>query len=234
MSTAPVGIPPLWMNRLRPGLPPLPDRLANLPIDDRGYPVPFFVAWIDGKPDHRIADMRKRNRCITQELCWLCGDTLGRNRVFVLGPMGGVTMASSDAPCHLECARWAVTACPFLLNSGAKRRPVTPAVDVEIEEPGGVMITRNPGVTLLWTATNYWLEAQSRNDPKPLFRLLGPPKGIEAYTAGRPATFEETWASVESGRALLEEHEDDAGLRQLAGVLDRFKGQLRRFLPAAS
>jgi len=32
------------VSRLRPNLPPLPDRMKALPIDRRGFPVPWFVA----------------------------------------------------------------------------------------------------------------------------------------------------------------------------------------------
>jgi len=32
-----------------------------LPIDpDRGYPVPWFVAWVNGKPDFRVIGVGKR------------------------------------------------------------------------------------------------------------------------------------------------------------------------------
>jgi hypothetical protein len=230
MSTAPAGIPPLWMNRIRPNLPPPPRRIAGLPIDDRGYPVPFFVAWPDGKPDHRIADEGKRRRCVAQDLCWLCGDTLGQYRVFVLGPMCGVTMTSSDAPAHLDCARWAAMACPFLANPGAKRREVKPTAGVEVEEPGGIMIKRNPGVTLLWTASSYRFQL-TPGESKPLFRLVGPPQALESYTCGRPATFEETWAAVESGFGLLQAQVSGEGeAQQLAAAVARFEGQLRQFL----
>ena len=40
-------------------LPPMPSRIAALPVDERGYPVPWFVAWIDGKPEFRCADPAK-------------------------------------------------------------------------------------------------------------------------------------------------------------------------------
>jgi hypothetical protein len=39
--------------RLRPELTELPLRMRGLPLDERGYPVPWFVAWIDGKPEFR-------------------------------------------------------------------------------------------------------------------------------------------------------------------------------------
>lgn len=32
------------MNTLRPSLPPLPPKMTHLPIDERVFPVPFFVA----------------------------------------------------------------------------------------------------------------------------------------------------------------------------------------------
>ena len=44
------------MTEIRPGLPPLTGHLTRLPIDERGFPVPYFVAIVDGKPDHRIID----------------------------------------------------------------------------------------------------------------------------------------------------------------------------------
>ena len=42
------------MTALCKDLPPLPRRFLGLPIDDRGYPVPWFVHWVDGKPDFRL------------------------------------------------------------------------------------------------------------------------------------------------------------------------------------
>jgi hypothetical protein len=36
----------------------MPARFARLPADERGYPVPKFVEWIDGKPDFRCVDSR--------------------------------------------------------------------------------------------------------------------------------------------------------------------------------
>lgn len=47
------------MNTLRPGLPPQPPKMQHLPVDERGFPAPYFVAWIDGKPDHRVVDPEK-------------------------------------------------------------------------------------------------------------------------------------------------------------------------------
>jgi hypothetical protein len=34
----------------------MPDRFKGLQISDEGYPIPYFVGWVDGKPDFRLAD----------------------------------------------------------------------------------------------------------------------------------------------------------------------------------
>src|SRR5262245_54991717 len=111
------------MNRLRPDLPPLPSRIAGLPIDpERGYPVPWFVAWHDGKPEFRTADGRKFRQAIRDRLCWVCGQPLGRHLVFVIGPMCTVNRVTVEPPCHLDCAEFSVRACPFLSKPQMTRR----------------------------------------------------------------------------------------------------------------
>lgn len=47
----------------------LPARMRDLPIDDRGYPVPWFVAWVDGKPEFRAMDQEKFIRALREKLC---------------------------------------------------------------------------------------------------------------------------------------------------------------------
>lgn len=34
-------------HRRRTGLPELTERLSKLPVDERGYPIPWFVSWLD-------------------------------------------------------------------------------------------------------------------------------------------------------------------------------------------
>src|SRR5258708_35755545 len=101
---------------------PLPSRMLSLPIDDRGYVVPWFVDWIDGKPEFRAMDGKKFVRAVREKLCWVCGERLGRYMTFVAGPMCGINRTSSEPPSHLECARWSARNWPFLSNPEMIRR----------------------------------------------------------------------------------------------------------------
>jgi hypothetical protein len=92
----------------------IPERMRRLPIDERGWLVPWFVAWVDGKPDHRAMDGAKLRDAIKRRLCWNCGQPLGARGAFVLGPMCAVNRTNAEPPNHYECARFAAIACPHL------------------------------------------------------------------------------------------------------------------------
>ena len=66
--------------------------------DERGYPVPKFVEWIDGKPDFRCVDGRWLTKTVQQKLCWLCGEKFGRHIAFVIGPMCAINFALFRPP----------------------------------------------------------------------------------------------------------------------------------------
>jgi len=74
---------------LRGELSPLPERIKALLVF-RGYPVPWFVAYPngpEGEPEFRGYDTKKWIAAVQQKLCWVCGQQLGGNLGFVLGPM---------------------------------------------------------------------------------------------------------------------------------------------------
>lgn len=189
-------------NELRPGLPPLTGKLAHLPIDERGYPVPYFVAWVDGKPDHRIADPVKQVICIKQRRCWICGEPLGRYLAFLIGPMCCINRISSEPPAHRDCAVYAATACPFLTRPRMHRREAGICTGV-VDPPGGFE-KRNPGVIALWITTTYSLfKAAPASGGAGVLFDLGEPHLIEWWCEGRAATREEIDASVEAGYLTL-------------------------------
>lgn len=196
---------------LRPGLPqPIPSRMLRRPRDHRGYPVPFFVAWVDGVADFRVSDGRRMADCVGDGLCWLCGQKLGAYKSFVIGPMCVVNRVSSEPPSHLECAEWATRACPFLARPKAERR--TEGMPEDGIGPAGIAIARNPGVAVVWTTKRYRLirvPAELGIAPGVLFDV-GEPESVSFWAMGRPATRDEVEESITTGcPALRVEAEKD-------------------------
>lgn len=192
---------PFPHHQLRTDLPPLPERFKNLPIDERGYPVPFFVKWLDGKPEFRIADGYKHKLCTIQRLCWVCGQKLVGLKTFPIGPMCSINRISSEPPSHLECAEWSVKGCPFLSKPNMKRRE-DEITEMNKGNVSGIMIERNPGVTVLWTTQDY--RRISDGGTGMLFRL-GEPEKLTWWCEGRAANLPEVMHSIETGLPLLVE-----------------------------
>jgi hypothetical protein len=202
----------------------LPDRIRSLPVDRRGFPVPWFVAWFDGEPDFRCVAAGKVEQAIHQSLCWVCGQPLGRFRTFVTGPLCAVNGISAEPPSHRDCAEFSARRCPFLTRPRMRRNEKDLRGDVS--HPAGDMIDRNPGVALLWTTRSF--RVVGVNDGA-LFRV-GPPHCVEWFAEGREATRAEVVASLESGLPLLRakaEQDGPAAIRDL----DRLFSEAMKFIP---
>jgi hypothetical protein len=210
------------MNCLRAGLPSLPPKMAHLPIDARGFPVPYFVAKVNGVPDHRIAEPDALQSCVERNLCWLCGTPLGRYKAFCIGPMCTITRTISEPPQHLECSLYAATACPFLTRPHAKRRDA--GMPENTRPPSGMFLRRNPGAVCVWVTKSH---RPFRYGDGLLFDL-GQPVAMYWYAEGRQATREEVNDSIVSGLAALRAEAERDGpaavvelAKRLACVLDR-------------
>ncbi len=212
---------------LRATLPPIPERMRSLPVDERGYPVPHFVAWVNGKPDHRIADPAKLVRAHRDKVCHLCGKAMGAFKAFVVGPMCGINRISSDPPSHRECAEWAAVACPFLSRPRAKRRTAT--LPDGVEHAAGYAIQRNPGVTLVWVTKSYRV-VRAEGGIGGLF-VMGEPTHVAFYAEGRTATLAEIEESITTGLPLLEELAVKEGERAVR-ALEQATATFRKLLPA--
>lgn len=210
--------------KYRDGLPLPPLRMRNLPVDHRGYPVPWFVQWIDGRPDFRIIDGDKLPRAVRQRLCWVCGQKLGRYLTFVIGPMCAINRTISEPPSHLECATYSARNCPFCAMPKAKRRENN--IPDGVKDPAGVGLKRNPGVILCWTTLSYNL---MHVDNGVLFRL-GDPVHWEWWSEGRPAKRDEVLASIESGLPLLKEMAASEGAASCS-ALETYIARAQRLLP---
>jgi hypothetical protein len=192
----------------RAGIPP---RIAKLPIDERGFPVPRFVEWIDGKPDFRVVDSRFLARAVQQRHCWLCGEPLGKYMAFTIGPMCMINRVNSEPPSHLECAQFAARACPFLTQPLRKRNERD--LPENGQQPGGIHLKRNPGCCVVWVTRSY--QPFRPFNGGMLFRI-GDPVRLEWYAHGRTATCEEITESIESGLPLLRKVAIDEGPRAVA------------------
>jgi hypothetical protein len=193
---------PMVTRPLKSDLEPLPERMRNLRIDERGYPVPWFVAWVDDghggeRPEFRAMDARKWRQAVKLKLCWVCGQQLGRWLAFPIGPMCAVNRVTAEPPSHRECAEYSIRNCPFLSQPQMVRR--TEDLPTAAEEPAGIGIKRNPGVVCLWITRSYEL-FDGRG--KPLI-TIGEPSTVTWWREGRPASRFEVMRSIESGLPIL-------------------------------
>lgn len=208
----------------------LPERMKSLPLDpDRHIPVPWFVDWIDGKPEFRAMDGAKYARAIKEKLCWVCGQRLGVNLCFVAGPMCGINRTSVEPPSHVECGQWSARNCPFLSNPRMVRREDEQVNNAAMRESApGFAIARNPGVAMLWITRQYEVYPDGLGKGGKLI-LMGEPERVEWYAEGRAATREEVQASIDSGLPNLE-----ALARQEKGGIEALRearARLDKWLP---
>jgi hypothetical protein len=202
--------------------------MATLPVDERGYPVPFFVAWIDDKPDFRVMDPEKWQRAVKDRLCWVCGKRLGSYMVFVLGPMCGITRTSAEPPCHLECARWSAINCPFLARPHMVRREHEQLL-AQGAVISGESIERNPGVSALWICHDYKL---FRPNGGGMLIEVGDPEEVQWFAEGRIARREEVIESIRTGLPALEAEAEKEKAKGAVEDLRRRVRAFQRWVPA--
>lgn len=182
----------------------MPAGVEQLPRDKHGRPVPWFVHFEAGVPDFRVVRRDGIHDAYKFGWCWICGKPRGRHAAFTIGPMCAVNRVSAEPPSHLDCAIYAARACPFLANPSMVRRE-RGLVEMGRVEPPGVMITRNPGVALVWSSKT-WAPFKAP-DGGALFGI-GDPTAVRWYAHGRDATRDEVLASIDAGLPALREAAD--------------------------
>lgn len=198
----------------------LPARLARRPVNDRGFPVPWFVSQINGQWDFVNLDPRKIIEAHRRKLCWLCGQPLGKFLAFVIGPMCSINRVSAEPPSHRECAEYAVCACPFLARPNM-RRNINAAVNPSGDNVAGIMIQHNPGVNLIWITTNYRISREG------LFEI-GEPVSLSWFREGRTASRAEIDAAIDKGLPYLREA---ATAQDALPELEKQLARARQLLP---
>jgi len=101
----------------------IPKELSHLKIDSRGYPIPYFVSYINGKPEFRFIQPERIMMIIERKVCHICGKPLPKDFCyFISGPMGLQNRISTDAGMHRVCAEFSLIACPHLFFQKSERR----------------------------------------------------------------------------------------------------------------
>lgn len=220
----------------RPELPAVTERIARLPVH-RGYPVPWFVAWVDesgsplprgeGEPDFRVIHPDALESAYYQSLCWICGEFRGRYAAFVAGPMCAVNRTSAEPPSHPECAGWSACACPFLVRPHARRRES--GLPDGTVDPSGIALRRNPGVALVWASRDWkrWVPPTGG-----YLYDIGTPEDVAWFAEGRYATNAEVAHSIETGLPALSELAGQDGPDALADLDRRVRYVLAELAPA--
>jgi hypothetical protein len=197
---------------------PVPVRMRSRPVSSKGYPVPWFVEHKDenGEWDFRVVHRKRYVEAHNKSLCWVCGQPLGRFRTFVIGPMCAVNRVTSEPPTHRECAEWSVQVCPFLSAPRMRRNSADLPEGAGVKNAPGIMIDRNPGVSMLWHTERGCYHPMKVSNGF-LFKLDEDPVDTAWFREGRPATRAEVMVSVDSGLPKLWEMVDLENDKQLAG-----------------
>lgn len=222
------GPPEGWIDSpMKAGLPTPPAQIAELPVAPNGYPVPWFVSWVHGKPEFRAADARKMMLAIRDRRCWVCGYGIAPGPVtFVLGPMCTVNRVSAEPPSHFECAKYSAEACPFLTKPQMVRRESDLPEDTVA--PPGEFIKGNPGVTALYTTSVYQAVRQGEG----ILFDIGKAAKVDWLAEGKPATraqVEEAYLRGIVGLENMAKEQGEDALKQLS----RMDAEARLLWPKA-
>lgn len=209
-------------------LPNMPEAIAGLPRDSRGYPIPWFVAeQPDGSRDFRVACGKKWVQAVQSGICWVCGGyTNQRRQAFVLGPMCTITKTTSEPGCHPECAEFSAMACPFLTKPKAQRRESGLPGDGYV---AGHAIMRNPGVSAIWLCAGATPFSDGRGGY--LLRVSNP-ANVKWFCEGRKASRAEVLESIDTGLPALQSMADAQGDDAVSELRRAVRAGLK-FVPAA-
>lgn len=105
---------------------PLPIWMQKLPRDPRGYPIPYIAMRDkDGRAHFTVTDENRRQEVIKKGLCGICGRKLLKRKALIGGPSAVFhpnAGAFLDPSMHLECARYALQVCPYIVVPNYNKR----------------------------------------------------------------------------------------------------------------
>lgn len=159
---------------------PIPLRLDARPRAANGFPIPYLVVIVDGRPDFRISDPDKWLECNLHKLCALCGQPLKKRGWFVGGPLCHENRIFLDPPMHRDCAEYALKVCPYLAMprghfSNVEKRPAPLPITVS------QMVAPERPERFMLACTDEWKLAVGNNDP---FIVASPWTEVHWYRHG--------------------------------------------------
>jgi hypothetical protein len=122
---------------------PIPNRMADLERDSRGYPIPYIIYRDQsGRAHFQINDDARRTKCINLGLCAICGGLLNDDVWLVGGALSAFHKhgAYIDTPTHHECNTYAMQVCPYLAAPSYAKRLDDKTLSKVDKEEGRVFI----------------------------------------------------------------------------------------------
>lgn len=181
----------------------MPIRVARLPRDHRGLPIPFIVLRdLEGKPHFTVNDARKQHECVVKSLCGICGQRLFKGNLwFVGGPLSAFNKKGAyiDGPMHPECAFYALQTCPFLAAPKYMNRLDDRTLKPELGHVTLVDPTMLPGRPKLFVAMRC---EKARHDGQ-YFHPYRPAKTFQFWVKGQKIELEE---GIKMAMDAFEEH----------------------------
>jgi hypothetical protein len=205
----------------------MPERIKRLPVDKRGFPVPKFVAVINGEPDHRVVNPKWFVPAVNSKLCWICGEPMGRYFTSIIGCMCSVNRVISEPPSHRDCAEFSVKACPFLSRPTMHRREA--GMPDNKVEAAGFGLKRNPGVACLWISKQYPKPFRAQAGQQGVLFELGNPVETIWYREGRLATRAEVEEAVSEGLPNLLTPATEEGPEAVAALKRMAKAAIQHY-----
>ena len=104
----------------------MPPRVARLPRDARGFPIPAGNAVVAGVADFATLDMEKWAALLHRRACGICGETMFGPVYFIGGSLCARNRLFFDHPMHGACALYALKVCPYLALPNFMHRKTVP------------------------------------------------------------------------------------------------------------
>ncbi|MCZ7860617.1 hypothetical protein O9X98_04290 [Agrobacterium salinitolerans] len=193
----------------------IPECLAGLGRDRRGYPIPVTAAIDrDGTPHFTITDQAARHRMIDEDRCHLSGRKLLRGRWFIGGPMPAFHPQGAflDGPMLDEASLFAVQTCPFVAapkyarSVADKMAQALEAQDATVVKLHDEAVPDRPPIFVRVMTIGHKLVSSSEGDV--LFVTKKPYRKVEFWRHGGMMDFDEGVAiSVRSSEGQLTERQ---------------------------